>query len=168
MILCTWKTLVCIAILSSSCYYYCCTLWLSELLRVSGVLLLHTVAVRAVTSVRCITAAHCGCHSCYEVTDRRRVATCWKTTTLRCVNTCLMTARNCVESRNRIDEFYRFCCRFLCDFTNRVIIFTARRNSWKLFQRCICHDAVCPSVLRHIPAFCRDEWSYDHAVFTDR
>ena len=45
---------------------------------------------------------------------------------------------------------------------------------------CICHDrvrpSVCPSVrlsvrpsvLRHIPVFCRDEWSYDHAVFTDR
>ena len=24
------------------------------------------------------------------------------------------------------------------------------------------------SVLRHIPVFCRDEWSYEHAVFTDR
>ena len=58
-----------------------------------------------------------------------------------------------------------------CNSSLILPIFTARRNSWKLFQRCICHDrirpSVCPSV-RHIPVFCRDEWSYDHAVFTDR
>jgi len=34
-------------------------------------------------------------------------------------------------------------------------------------DRCICHVvSVRLSVLRHIPVFCRDEWSYDHAVFT--
>jgi len=37
-------------------------------------------------------------------------------------------------------------------------------------DRCICHGRVCPSVrpTRHILVFCRDEWSYDHAVITVR
>ena len=44
--------------------------------------------------------------------------------------------------------------------------FYSRRNSL-LFRR-LYMPWSCPSVLRHIPVFCRDEWSYDHAVFTDR
>ena len=53
-------------------------------------------------------------------------------------------------------------------------LFYSRRNSLlfrRLYMPRSC-PSVCPSVrlsvLRHIPVFCRHEWSYDHAVFTDR
>ena len=43
-------------------------------------------------------------------------------------------------------KYKLFFIKILSSSLHTMLVFTARRNSWKLFQRCICHDAVCPSV----------------------
>ena len=89
----------------------------------------------------------------------------------------LMWLRNCCMSSIIVLPF--LCLIWLTLFlvlSHYVLIshfyfrFYSRRNSLlfrRLYMPWSC-PSVCLSVLRHIPVFCRDEWSYDHAVFTDR
>ena len=69
---------------------------------------------------------------------------------------------------NQFFLVYRYICGKI--FAKiRSAVFTAIGS---YTDGCTTYEAVClsvrPSVLRHIPVVCRDEWSYDHAVFTDR